>query len=171
MKKVKPKIYLLLMSLMLTLSSCVTISKETRDSFFYQFISPTSSSLFNYENPNYGLMSLEYFSNDKYKFNGEEIYTLIKDFESVPLPNYFSFSKKPNKLDSLMPTLVDSIKIEVSYSYLDSTKKGDDAIVHFFISKKGTLYFLDAQKMFLNYSNVAKVDYSKFYNAIKSKGN
>lgn len=133
------------------------LSEETPN-YYMDFIDSLSSTNFDYENPNYGLVFLNPSSNQSDKFSGEQIYSVISTLNTIPLYSV--------KLDeSWQEKMSSGIKIQVSYHYVEVTKAEDDAIVCFTFLTDGSFVFEDRRKIFSFRSNTNAVD----FNALKSK--
>ena len=144
--------------------SCVN-DNEYAENSYVNYIDPLSSITFDYENPNYGYVSLSLANSYLYQFDDEEIYDIISLFNDISLNN----STDRNNTDEYH-NLYDrgniEILIEVSYKYSISEEPSDDAIVHFYILSDGTLIFEESRKTILHYSEPNAVDLEKFRNKV-----
>lgn len=144
--------------------SCVN-DNEYAENSYVNYIDPLSSITFDYENPNYGQVSLSPISSYLYLFDGEEIYDVISLFNDISLNNSID-RNNTEEYRNLYDRGNREILIEVSYKYSISEEPSDDAIVHFYILSDGTLIFEESRKTILHYSEPNAVDLEKFRNKV-----
>lgn len=164
------KLLLILMMFFFSLFgiSCVNDNEYAKNSYV-NYIDPLSSITFDYENPNYGYISLSLANSYLYQFNGEEIYDIISLFNDISLNNSTA-RKNTEEYRNLYDRGNLEILIEVSYKYSISEEPSDDAIVYFYILSDGTLIFEDHRKITLRYSEPNAVDLEKFRNKVTKIG-
>lgn len=110
---------------------------------------------FNHEKPNYGYISLNRTVTFR-NFIKWQIYKIVSNFNSIPIFPVETITQK-EELDKLK---INSIIIEVSYSYMNRNNNNDDAIVHFYILENGRLLFEDNRND-LYYSNINVVNFNE----------
>ena len=131
--------------------------KGEKDSIYYMdVIDLTSNVTYDYQNPNYGIISLHTASSYIYKLNGKETYEIVSDFNTIPI-NLIVDGKIKEKLSIKM---IEGITIQVSYKYIGRVDNYDDAIVNFYVLQDGMLVFEDNREG-LYYSSVQQIDYIK----------
>ncbi|MBQ7912593.1 MAG: hypothetical protein IJ308_02465 [Clostridia bacterium] len=133
--------------------------------YYMDVIDPFSSITFDYENPNYGYASLNVLlSGYRYYFDGEQIYSLISEFNDVPI----SIPESDAHEEELYKQAVNGINIKVSYKFETRDTENDDAVVNFYVLENGTLLFEDNRELTLYYSDANVVNYNEFKNKIMS---
>lgn len=134
--------------------------------YYMDVMEMTSSRTFNYEEPNYGYISLNRTSSYLYKFNGEQIYELVSTFNNIPIIPAKTLAKK-EELDKLK---INGIIIEVSYTYTNLSTSNNDAIVYFYVLENGILLFEDNRNTNLYYSDTNAIYYDELKNEIMKIG-
>ncbi len=130
--------------------------------YYMDVIDMSSSMTFNYEKPNYGYISLNRISSYIYNFNSEQIYELVSMFNNIPIFPAETITQK-EELDKLK---INSIIIEVSYTYINRNNNNNDAIVYFYILENGILLFEDNRKINLYYSDINVINFNELKNQI-----
>lgn len=165
-KKKIVRLVLLLGTIIFTLCSTGCMSDSDSNIYYTQIIDPLSSITFDYSHPNYALVSLNSYSSYVYTLDGSQAYSLIFDFENIPINNVASVNGE--KYENLIEKIAEGIDIEVGYKYSDLKTDTTAATVHFYVLTDGTLVFKNNRDTTLYYSASNAVNYESLLQNIKN---